>query len=461
MQKISDMLKYQDALSYLDSFSNYEKVRNYLYNEKYFDLGRVLKILSFFDNPHKKFRSIHIAGTKGKGSTATICANILARDGYKVGLYTSPHLVDFRERIKIVVRGKGLGVSEKMISKREVIELTHEIKNAVDKIFPSSLPSSLLLPTTFELYTVLGFLYFAKEKIDVGVIEVGLGGRLDATNVISPDVCIITTIGYDHMKELGNKLSQIAKEKCGIIKNGVCVVSSPQRYSAMQIIKKVCQEKKAKLHIIGQDVKFKAKTSKNTFEKFDMECLFRKYRNLELSLVGEHQVINASSAICAVELFKGKKIEENILRTALKNVKFQGRMQIIQEKPIIILDGAHNPEAAKVLVDTIKSRFKYKRLIFIISIFQDKDIKSFMKIILNVADKVIITEISNPRVAKPQDILTLLKENDNVVLCDSLKESITLAKQSAEKDDIICITGSLYLVGEVLKLIKRGYIKLI
>ncbi len=247
MQKVLDILNYETALSYLDSFSNYEKIRNYSYNEKYFDLKRVLKISYNFGNAHQKFKVVHIAGTKGKGSTATICANILARCGYKVGLYTSPHLVDFRERIKILYHK-----NEKMISCGDVIKLTIEIKNVVDKLFKSA----IFLPTTFELYTILAFIYFARQKIDVGVIEVGMGGRLDATNIVRGDVCIITTIGYDHTRDLGTTLSQIAQEKCGIIKEGTVVISSPQRSSALRTIKKKCREKHCKLYLVGKEIKF-------------------------------------------------------------------------------------------------------------------------------------------------------------------------------------------------------------
>lgn len=453
MQDIPDILRYKEALSYLDSFSNYEKVRNYSYNEKYFDLKRVLKISSFLGNPHQKFRTVHIAGTKGKGSTATICANILARCGYKVGLYTSPHLIDFRERIKILD-----AKSERMISKEEVIRLTSEIKNAVDKLFPPSpFTSDLspLPPTTFELYTILAFIYFARQKIEIGVIEVGMGGRLDATNIVRGDVCIITTIGYDHTKDLGTTLSQIAQEKCGIIKEGTVVISSPQRRAAELTIKKICRERHCKLYLVGNEIKFNpilntGQKSKKWTEKFELNGIFKKYKNLELLLLGKHQIINAASAIWGAELLQNKEIKQNILRCTLRELCIPGRIQIIGKNPTIILDGAHNPESAEALIETI-SGLVYNRVVFIISIFADKDIKSFIRVIMKIAEKIIITKISYARTAEPSSMLKLFPKYDNIIVKDNLEKALGYAKGIANKDDLICITGSMYLVGEVLK----------
>lgn len=447
MQKVPDILNYEDALSYLDGLSNYEKVRNYSYNEKYFDLKRVLKISSNFDHPHQKFKTVHIAGTKGKGSTAIICANIIARCGYKVGLYTSPHLVDFRERIKILHHK-----SEKMISKRDVIKLTIEIKNVVDELFKSA----IFPPTTFELYTILAFIYFARQKIEIGVIEVGMGGRLDATNIVRGNVCIITTIGYDHTRDLGTTLSQIAQEKCGIIKEETVVISSPQRRAAELTIKKICRERHCKLYLVGKEIKFNfvlnaGRKSKKWTEKFEINGIFKKYKNLELPLLGRHQIINAAGAVGGAELIQKKEIKQNILRCALRELSIPGRIQIIGKNPTVILDGAHNQDSARALIETI-SRLMYNKVIFIVSIFADKDIKSFIRVIMKVSAKIIITKIPYARTVDPSSMLKLFSKYDNIIVKDNLENALCYAKSIANEGDLICITGSLYLVGEVLKM---------
>lgn len=433
-------MTYKEAISYLDCFTDYEKTRDYVYNTSYFNLNRVRILLKYFDNPQNKFKSIHIAGTKGKGSTACMTAYILSASSYKVGLYTSPHLIDFRERIKVLKDCK-----EKTISKNNVITLVEKIKNAI-----INLPSYNY--TTFELYTVLCFLYFAKEKVDFAVLEVGLGGRLDATNVVSPLVCGITSISYDHTKELGRTIEKIAYEKCGIIKKNSFVVSSSQKNKALKIIKKICKKRNAKLFYVGKDIKIR-----NRENKFNIKGLFGNYKNLSVPLIGRHQVINAATSIGIIEIltFYNILISKLEIKKGLSRTRLEGRIQIVRKRPFVIIDGAHNKDSAKCLKQTIKENFSYKKLFLIFSVFQDKDIKGILKELSPIGDVIILTKVKSKRVVEATLLIQYLKRYKNIVVCDNIERAIKYALKVAKACDLILITGSFYLVGEAIIIFKK------
>lgn len=439
-------MNYKNALKYLDSFTDYEKLKNYEYNEVYFDLNKVRKIFSDFSNPQNNFRTVHIAGTKGKGSTAAILSYILASAGYRVGLYTSPHLIDFRERIKIIYK-KDKKLVEEEISPEEVIEIVKDIKSYLNK------NKSSFLPTTFELYTLVAFLYFSKKPIDILVVEVGMGGRLDATNIVeNPLVCIITSISLDHTAQLGNKLSKIAYEKAGIIKRKTSVVSAPQKKSVEKVLKKKAEIEKAKIYFLkNNDYKINYLTAEGS--NFDFK---NSYKDLFLSLAGEHQIENASLAIECVEILKKKgiRIDKSAVKSGLKNVRWPGRLQILKKNPYIVVDGAHNQASAKVLRKSLKL-FSYKNLFLIMGMFSDKNIFDFLKEFYKVSQRIIISRVKNPRSADPEDIEKQLADKNKIIKVKDLKEGIKIAKSLSSKKDLILITGSLYLVGEALKIIRN------
>ena len=410
-------MDYKQALGYLDSFINYEKFSNYNYKRAY-SLTAIKRLLKLLGNPQDRYPSVIISGTKGKGSTAAMLTSILRASGIKTGLFISPHLVSITERIKI---------KDKLISQKEFRDTLSLIKKAIDKNRIKGL-------TFFEVLTAVCFLYFAKKKINIAVLEVGLGGRLDATNCASSCICAITPISYDHMHLLGNSLGKIAKEKSGIIKRGAFVVSAPQEAKVLKVIKEQARRKNAKLFI----------ADKNT------SC-----KNPKVSLIGAHQLINARCAIKIAELLKNKfgfNILEKNIQKGLAQVKFPGRFQIISKNPYVVLDGAQNKASAKALKNTFKEFFKKKKLILILGISSDKDIEAIGRELCPLAESVIFTKANSQRALEPAILAQKLSRfcKNYYVAYDS-KDALKFAKNFTTKEGVILVTGSLFLVGEILK----------
>ncbi len=439
------MTTYTETLDYIYDLTKYG-IKLGLRNIKY--------LLYLLDNPHKELKIIHVAGTNGKGSTASLISSILQSDGYKVGLYTSPHLVDFTERIKI---------NQKMINKKKVSELLERIKPFIEKVAQTP---SYGHPTFFEVITSLAFLYFFEEQVDFLVLEVGLGGRLDATNVGDPLVSVITHVDYDHMDKLGNSLEEIAREKGGIIKPGGIVISSKQYDEVYNEIKKIADEKNSLIYSTGKEVNYEIVKSDVKGITFDLKGIFHHYKNLHTPLLGRHQADNATAAITAVEALqiKGIDISQKAIRAGLEKVKWTGRVEIIRNNPTIILDGAHNPNGAKVMLQTLEEIFSYRYLILVLAIFIDKDYKKMIEILAPGADLIIATKTENPRAASPQ---TIAKEayqylNENkIIIIENISQAIICALSNSNKDDLICITGSLYTVGEAKKYFRNKIKKII
>ncbi len=434
------MLNYRQAIEYLESFIDYEKFAG-PYEIQKWKLERVEKLLELIGNPHHGKKFIHVAGTKGKGSTSAMIASILRSAGYKVGLYISPHLVDFRERISI---------NGEMISEDQICQLVTQIKPHVDYL--KSQEEQYGAISFFDVYTALALLYFASKDTDFTVLEVGMGGRLDATNVITPLVSVITQISYDHIQSLGNTLSAIAREKAGIIKKNGYVVSSPQEPEAINVIKNVCKEQNAKLFEVGKDISFK----KNNNGTFNVCGIIGKYENLHLNLLGDHQLINSATAIGSLEVlsFHGYKIPDYAITDGLEKVKWRARVEVIQKDPIIILDVAHNAASAKALRDTIESNFKYDKFILVLGSSMHKDIKGMGKYLCPIADHIILTKVNNPRAMKPEDMQEELKDYcSDFIITKDVSSAFEKAKSIAGLHDLICITGSVYLAGEVMQLI--------
>jgi dihydrofolate synthase/folylpolyglutamate synthase len=404
------------------------------YGQTAYNLKRMKWLLDAIGNPQNKLRCIHIAGTKGKGSTAIMIARILASAGYRVGIYTSPHLTDLRERIQIWNKNK-----QTLISKNEFTNLMNHLvgKIRTPRLWRGSpfwaANSTLHKSTFFELMTALGFLYFARKKTDFAVIEVGLGGRLDATNLITPLVSVITRIDFDHTDKLGNTIKRIAYEKAGIIKNGIPVVTFKQRTAADRVIRNKAKTENASLYIAP-------------------------INKTKLPVLGEHQMENYSLASGVIKVLNQRNytnINPAMIKSALRELKLPARMELVQRRPDIIIDSAHNPLSIKATVETIR-KMKYRNLILILAISRDKEIAKIFNIIIPVADIVILTKTTHPRLLQPDEFLKYLppQVNKPVLLESDPKRALKMAQRLAKEDDLILVTGSFYLAGPLRDLIR-------
>jgi len=446
---------YQQALDYLYSFIDYETMHQPR-DASHFDLRRMDELLVRLDNPHLKARTVHIAGTKGKGSTAAMVASVLSTAGYRTGLYTSPHLTDLRERFRI---------DGELISEAAIIELADRLKPEVEIVNQEARYGRL---TTFEILTTLGFLYFAKEGVDFQVVEAGLGGRLDATNVVRPEVCVITAIGLDHTDVLGDSLAQIAGEKVGIIKPGSVAVSSPQIDEAACVIEEKCIENNIRLVRAGVDVNWKSHGFKFGRQLLEISGRLADYR-IALPLLGSYQQENAAVAVAALEVLaeNGLNIIRNDIVSGLEKVSWPGRFQVMGQKPLIVVDGAHNPASIRQfklsLADYIKnclgfeekSKF-FDRTILVIGASLDKDIGGIVSELFPLFNEVIVTRSRHPRAMAANSIMAEFRKYGlEPHIAESVAQAVSLALSRAGKRDLICITGSLFVAGEAVEYLGR------
>jgi dihydrofolate synthase/folylpolyglutamate synthase len=441
-------MTFPQALQYLESFINYEKIPDWPYRES-LKLERFRGFLASVGSPQNSLKCIHVAGTKGKGSTCIFIAYILRHSGFRVGLYTSPHLVDFRERIRILEplgnKTKAENKFEGMIPRASLAGLVDKLKSRIDRYNRKSEYGPL---SFFELYTALAFVYFKEQKVDFAVLETGLGGRLDATNACRPLVCAITPISYEHTDKLGNTLTRIATEKAGIIKNtrGLIVITAPQEKEAIRVIRSKCKARKARLYEVGRDIFYK-----QTKRDFTVKGLFADYPGLKVRLLGGHQLMNATVAVGAIEALRLHKVNVGIdsVREGLYNAVWPARCEVVSTRPWVVLDGAQNIASAQVIKKAVRDNFRYKKLILILGISCDKDKKGICKMLYDLADKIILTRANTPRAAEPRELAGYFKGKE-VYTTDSVKEAKKRAIDLAARDDLILVCGSLFVAGEFI-----------
>jgi dihydrofolate synthase/folylpolyglutamate synthase len=390
-------------------------------------LETIQYILSELDNPHKKFETIHIAGTNGKGSVCAMIAHILQIQGFRVGMYTSPHLIHFNERI--VINGEP-------IDNDQVVNLYQHVK-AVQKPYREL--------TFFEYTTAMAFCAFASQKVDIAVIETGMGGRLDATNVLLPRLTIITNVGLEHQAYLGKKIQNIAFEKAGIIKPSVPVITDVQNKAAFDVISDIAKRKTAPVYQLGKQIKVRMRKDGFSYSGFKFEWF-----QLRCALTGSHQLRNAGMALCAYECIAGNKANWKTVNEGLSTVKWPGRMEIVSQKPLVILDGAHNIMAIQHLVKYLQGIKKDRFLTLIVSVLDDKPYEKMLNKLMKVTSAAVVTQTKIDRSIAPSVLSDYMKDYLNVInIIPNVSDAYFETLRNADESDIICVTGSLYVVGEV------------
>lgn len=430
-------MNYTEALGYIDSIYGLGSDLG---------LGRVEVLMEKLGNPQEDIKIIHVAGTNGKGSCCAMLSNILVEQGYRVGVYTSPHLEEYNERYT---------VNNVRISNDDFAKHMGIVKASCDELVAEG---KITQPTVFEVVTALAFNYFAEQKVDYLLLEVGLGGRFDATNVIhKPLLSIITSISMDHMDFLGNTLSSIAFEKGGIIKENCPVVLYSQCDEVYETEKKIAEERHAKLYfakeqgttVLSQDI---------TGTVFNIKNEYISYSGIKLGLLGDYQINNAATVLLACKVLKdsGVEISEKSIFAGLEKAQWSGRMEIVEKDPIVMLDGAHNMDGIHMLAESLERYFGNKKLTLLIGILGDKEYEKMIDMLLPLASKIVLTEPNNSR---KWDVDTLTETISNFKIETyrekDIEKAYSLAKSITAKEDVLCCAGSLYLIGELYKLARR------
>jgi len=441
---------YKEAIRYLFDRTDYEKQEHLRYNVTTFNLDRMEKLLSLLGKPHKKTPTVHIAGTKGKGSTATMLAKMLESNDYNVGLYTSPHVLSLHERIT---------TNSEMITESEMLGLLNRVYTPVEKVAKTE------PPTFFEIMTALAFMHFADTNSDIAVIETGLGGRLDSTNVIHPEVVGITSLSFDHQQQLGDTIDKIAMEKAGIFKRGVPAVTVQQHPEAMHVLKSRAAAVKAPLSVTGGDIdfsqRFETSREHGPHTRICLTTPTSKFEHLRVPLPGKHQAINCGLALAMLDKLKssGYRIDNDKAAKGLHSVSLMGRMEMICNDPRIMIDAAHNAASVEALIHAIGQNIPYDSMVVIFGCNSDKDVEGMLRKLQYGADKVIFTRSSSPKAMSPQDLADMYTEICGK-MCQtamSLGEALRLAKSAISKEDLICITGSFYLIGQAKERLQPNY----
>lgn len=418
-------MNYNEALKYIEGTLKFGSILG---------LERIGTLLDLLGNPEKKLKFVHVAGTNGKGSTVAFLSSILIEAGYRVGMYTSPGLHRFNDRIR---------VNNHDIADESLAEITGVVKEKIDWMISENMES----PTEFEIVTAIAFLYYLEMNCDIVVLEVGLGGRLDSTNIIpAPLVSIITTIDYDHMDILGNTLAEIAHEKAGILKRGTELVLYPQQSEADKVIIKTAEELEINVNKVSfENIEILAHDEyKQSFKK--------EGEVYTIGILGEHQIKNAATAMEAVKVLrrKGFIIDDNQLKNGLSTARWPGRFEILSHKPLYVADGAHNLQGVEVLAENLCKYFAGKRIIFIMGVLRDKKYEEMVNKVLPLADFFIAVTPDNTRALKAEELKeVIVKSGGKCIVADSISEAIKLALDKAGDDKVICSFGSLYYISEV------------
>jgi dihydrofolate synthase/folylpolyglutamate synthase len=449
------MLTYEAALDYLYRFVDYSRTQPTNYSAATFDLSRMVALMAALGHPEWRYPALHIAGTKGKGSVAALCASALHAGGYRVGLYTSPHLLDFCERAQIN------GVPIPRAAAAEIVAQLQAVEPTVPGL------------TTFELTTALAFAYFSRENVDVAVLEVGLGGRLDATNIVTPLVSVITALSYDHQPLLGHTLAEIAAEKGGIIKPTVPLVTAPQAPEALTVLEQIAQERGSALTLIGRDWLTRPGSralAGQTFQIWSatdeaaLTALHAQGRalgwlptTLETPLLGPHQIENAAVAYAALQVARtrGLPLTEAAIAKGFARVRWPGRFEILGRAPWVVADGAHNHASAQRLAATARDYFPTQPLTLIFGASADKDVRGMLTELLDPSvniHRVFLAQAAHPRACDPAELAALCHRLHPALparVIPSVREALAEALATAAEDDVILGTGSLFLVAEI------------
>lgn len=424
-------LNYQEALDFIHG--------TYKFGSK-LGLENITYLLELLGRPQEGLKIIHIAGTNGKGSTAAFLHGMLKAAGYRVGLYTSPYLQYFTERIQI----NGVDIPEERLA-----SLTAVVKEKIEIMVAEGRNH----PTEFEVVTALALLYYAEEKVDYLVLEVGLGGRLDATNVVkNPLLSIITPIGFDHMQYLGNTLEAIAYEKGGIIKENGYTVVYPQSEAVLKVFQELCSSKSNQLTIseaVGLDISY----SGIDYQQFSVVIQGKEYKDIKIKLAGNHQIYNCCNALTAIEVMKSERglaINDEAIYKGLAETGWPGRMEVVRERPLTIIDGAHNIHGAEALRGNIKTLLGQYKITLVIGMLEDKDIQGFLKLIIPMVDRVVTTRPDNPRAMGAEALKEkVISYGKPVYAHDDINEAIAKAEELTSENEVILYAGSLYMIGAV------------
>jgi dihydrofolate synthase/folylpolyglutamate synthase len=437
---------YDQALDYVYSKVDFSFTKQQRYSEEVFNLDRMFSFMKSIGDPQKSFKTIHVAGTKGKGSISAMIASVLSTEGYHTGFYSSPHLSDYTERIQ---------VDAARIPREEFVRVINQLYPFIEKIHGL---------TTFEITTAVAFQYFHEMQIDFGVIEVGLGGRLDATNIIEPEISVIASISLDHMGILGDTVEAIAGEKAGIIKSDIPVVVSPQQPSVLDVFRRIAREREAPLIETGKILEFAERRSNLEKQFFQIRYPIKVLDELEareeqrtaisinIPLLGKHQMENAGTAFCALKILqeKGFTISDRSIQKGFETVNWPGRFELLRKNPYLIIDAAHNFDSSKRLVETIQELFPQKRVTIIFGASEDKDIPGMLQNFIKIANRIILTKSIHPRAAKPEVIQQVLPAlSCDTIIIEDVQQALEYTLEHAKKDDIILACGSVFIAAAI------------
>lgn len=443
---------YRAALDFLNSLDNYERrpPTTAARARGVYTLARIKRLLADLEHPERAYKSVHIAGTKGKGSTATMLASMLQNTGMKVGLYTSPHVLDVRERI--AVGGKPIGETA-------FARIIGRIAAIVSRYREET-------PSYFEVLTAAAFEHFRDEAVDIAVVEVGMGGRFDATNVLRPEVCAVTSISYDHTAQLGSTLEQIATEKAGIFREGVPIVSAPQSKEVKAALRQAAEKVKAPLRFAGTEpgnqielsYRFESSRAVGPQARICVTTETSHFDHLAVPLLGEHQATNCGVAVAVLDQLKnrGLPIDDELAIGGLAKVRIAGRLEMICSQPRVVVDVAHNAASIEATMRAIGQNIPSETMVVIFGCCMDKDVRGMLRQVQLGADKIIFTRIKSPRAMDPADLAAMFQEENGVgrmaQVAPNLATALEIAQKAVTRDDLICITGSFYLVGEAKRL---------